>query len=155
MKKQSGKNILKGALTPSLARKQLRKAESINSLHKTRSCTSLNGCDNTSKESQNYLTVHVSVSVVLVACLVCCLQSFPTNLKIPEIRTHSDDDLVEQDESVTSIPVSGNNNLPQPQKWHTMTPHEVANWIDKKSRIVFPVGFLIFNIFYWTFVYVL
>ncbi|XP_063916296.1 pH-sensitive chloride channel 2-like [Zophobas morio] len=140
LKKHSGKHILKGALTPSLARKQLRKAESINSLHKTRSCSSLNGSDDGSnKENQNYLTVH----------------SFPTNLKVPVITTQSDDDLIDREDSVTTIPVPENNNVQAPQKWHTMTPQEVANWIDKKSRIVFPISFVIFNIFYWTFVYVL
>lgn len=62
LKKQNSKHILKGAITPSLARRQLRKVESINSLYKTRSCTSLDG-ENAKKNSQtNYLTVHVSVS---------------------------------------------------------------------------------------------
>lgn len=160
MKKQSGKHILKGALTPSLARKQLRKAESMNSLHRTRSCTSLNesedGC--VTKESQNYLTVHVIFFIVFryVFLIFYCLQSFPTNLRIPTITTQSDDDFIDREDTVTTIPVpeykSMNSNQ---QKWHTMTPHEVAIWIDKKSRIVFPAGFLIFNIFYWTFVYVL
>lgn len=57
MKKQSSKHILKGALTPNLARKQLRKAESNYSLYKARSCSSL---EEESKNSQtNYLTVHV------------------------------------------------------------------------------------------------
>ena len=71
------------------------------------------------------------------------------------ITTQSDDDLIDREDSVTTIPVPENNNVQAPQKWHTMTPQEVANWIDKKSRIVFPISFVIFNIFYWTFVYVL
>lgn len=39
--------------------------------------------------------------------------------------------------------------------WTTMTPQEIAIWIDKRSRIVFPCAFLVFNLFYWSFVYLL
>jgi hypothetical protein len=31
----------------------------------------------------------------------------------------------------------------------TMTPQQIAKWIDKRSRVIFPVSFLIFNILYW------
>lgn len=36
--------------------------------------------------------------------------------------------------------------------WTTMTPQQIAIWIDKRARIVFPVAFLVFNVFYWIFV---
>ncbi|KAL3272873.1 hypothetical protein HHI36_014334 [Cryptolaemus montrouzieri] len=141
MKKQNPKYILKGALTPSLARKQLRKAESENSLFKSFSSNSLDG--NALRNTQkNYLTVH----------------GFPTS-NIPSINTQSSDEYSKCDESVTSIPIPddfiGPSQVTYKQQWHTMTPQEVANWIDKKSRIVFPLSFLVFNIFYWTFVYAL
>ena len=35
----------------------------------------------------------------------------------------------------------------------TMTPQEIAMWIDRRSRFLFPLLFLAFNALYWTFVY--
>ncbi|XP_066249041.1 pH-sensitive chloride channel 2-like isoform X1 [Euwallacea similis] len=147
MKKPSSKHILIGAVTPSLARKHVRRAGSFNSLHKSRSCTSLEEKSENEKQDyqNNYLTVH----------------SFPTSIQsVPTIRiaNGSSDELIDLEDSVTTIPVPeklGRTNGHAHQGWTTMTPHEVANWIDKKSRIAFPVGFIIFNLFYWTFVYAL
>ncbi|CAH1100562.1 unnamed protein product [Psylliodes chrysocephalus] len=138
MKKNNTVHILKGALTPSLARKQLRKASSMNSLHKARSCSSLDREIAERNTQANYLTVH----------------SFPSSLIVPTI-THSQDELIDSDR-VTTIPIPElQNNPTQHHTFTTMTPQEVAIWIDKKSRIVFPVAFIIFNIFYWSFVYAL
>lgn len=39
--------------------------------------------------------------------------------------------------------------------WTTMTPQEIAMYIDRRARVFFPCAFLVFNIFYWTFVYYL
>lgn len=64
VKKKSSKYILKSTLTPSLARKQLalKKSNSANSLHKSHSCSSLDGTlkPPNSHGYNNYLTVHVS-----------------------------------------------------------------------------------------------
>jgi hypothetical protein len=35
----------------------------------------------------------------------------------------------------------------------TMTPQQIAKWIDTKSRVIFPLSFLIFNILYWGFIF--
>ncbi|XP_023029292.2 pH-sensitive chloride channel 2 isoform X1 [Leptinotarsa decemlineata] len=135
LKKQNGRYILKGALTPSLARKQMRKAASMNTLHKARSCSSLDKEQEEKNSQNNYLTVH----------------SFP----IPKIAALSHDDLMgSKGDSIISIPNS-DMQTPDHPTWTTMSPQEVAMWIDKKSRIVFPVTFLIFNLFYWSFVYAL
>ncbi|RZF41778.1 hypothetical protein LSTR_LSTR012295 [Laodelphax striatellus] len=34
-----------------------------------------------------------------------------------------------------------------------MTTQEIATWVDRKSRKLFPLCFLIFNLFYWTFMF--
>ncbi|KAK9497233.1 hypothetical protein O3M35_004591 [Rhynocoris fuscipes] len=36
----------------------------------------------------------------------------------------------------------------------TMTPQEVAQWIDRRSRLYFPLAFLFFNCVYWVFVWI-
>ncbi|EDW62365.1 pH-sensitive chloride channel 2 [Drosophila virilis] len=37
--------------------------------------------------------------------------------------------------------------------WTTLTPQEIAIWIDSRARFIFPIAFLVFNLFFWTFVY--
>lgn len=76
-------------------------------------------------------------------------------MNVPKITTQSEDDLIGTDDSVTTIPIPDGPKPPPPPTWTTMTPQEVAIWIDNKSRILFPVSFLIFNILYWSFVYAL
>lgn len=63
---------------------------------------------------------------------------------------------MEPSSSSTTLQIHGSG-LPDAQNekhgWTTMTPHEIAYWIDRRSRVLFPSAFLVFNIFYWTFVY--
>lgn len=51
------------------------------------------------------------------------------------------------------IPVPTNPNNPE-KGFTTMTPQEIANWIDRRSRVVFPASFIFFNILYWGFVWI-
>jgi len=40
--------------------------------------------------------------------------------------------------------------IPMPSFKITKEPQDIANEIDRKSRIIFPISFLIVNIIYWT-----
>ncbi|KAK0077460.1 hypothetical protein PV326_010037, partial [Microctonus aethiopoides] len=148
LKKVNSKYILKSTLTPHLARKQFQK--NTTNLERSRSWSSLDRGQfkETDYSSQNYLTVH----------------SFPSTITIPTVRI---DDERERDyssgsvatvESITPIPMKSSlARRPTLAKLHnftTMTPQEIAQWIDKRSRIVFPAAFLIFNILYWSFIWI-
>lgn len=66
---------------------------------------------------------------------------------------------MEPSSSTTTLQMSHTNCAsPDPnmrQGWTTMTPQEIAYWIDRRSRVLFPSAFFVFNMFYWTFVYYL
>ncbi|XP_063618491.1 pH-sensitive chloride channel 2-like isoform X2 [Cydia splendana] len=137
LKKVNSKYILKSTLTPRLARKELQKElqESSPQLTKSRSCSSLQretSADPAGPGFNNYLTVH----------------SFPSALNLPTITTQSYDELT------GGAPPSDGSDEPK-HTWTTMTPQQIATWIDKRSRVLFPLLFLAFNILYWTFVYCL
>jgi hypothetical protein len=36
----------------------------------------------------------------------------------------------------------------------TMTPQQIAQWIDRRSRVFFPAAFMLFNVLYWGFVWI-
>lgn len=145
LKKVNSKYILKSTLTPRLARKQFQK--NTTGLERSRSWSSLDNANNCDQDfmSQNYLTVH----------------SFPSTINIPSVRIEEDKD---PDCSVGSITTIDSTPSPKPfprratlAKLHnftTMTPQEIAQWIDKRSRIVFPVSFIIFNLLYWSFIWI-
>ncbi|XP_011503743.1 PREDICTED: glycine receptor subunit alpha-2-like [Ceratosolen solmsi marchali] len=150
LKKVNSKYILKSTLTPRLARKQFQK--NTTGIERSRSWSSLDNGNISEKDymSQNYLTIH----------------SFPSTINVPAVRIDN-----EKDNSIGSmVTIDGNPSPPPPlppaksiqrrstlvqlNTFTTMTPQEIAQWIDKRSRIVFPVAFLIFNILYWSFIWI-
>ncbi|XP_022115649.1 pH-sensitive chloride channel 2 isoform X1 [Pieris rapae] len=142
LKKVNSKYILKSTLTPRLARKELQKElQSSPQLSKSRSCSSLNqetSSDPAGPGYNNYLTVH----------------SFPSALNLPTITTQSYDELVHRSGGRHDSS-EGSDEAPKQHTWTQMTPQEIATWIDKRSRVLFPLLFILFNIIYWTFVYCL
>uniref|UniRef100_A0A336LQY4 pH-sensitive chloride channel 2 n=1 Tax=Culicoides sonorensis TaxID=179676 RepID=A0A336LQY4_CULSO len=140
LKKVNSKYIMKSTLTPRLARKE------IGVLSKSRSCTSLNEKSNENQGYDNYLTVHGN--------------SFTSiNKSVPMIKIESDNRNEHSrnnlDQSESQLSLNSQLNKKPSNGWTTMTPQEISIWIDKRSRLVFPVAFLIFNIFYWSFVYLI
>ncbi|XP_011874287.1 PREDICTED: glycine receptor subunit alpha-3-like isoform X5 [Vollenhovia emeryi] len=146
LKKVNSKYILKSTLTPRLARKQFQK--NTTGLERSRSWSSLDNANTNNEQdftSHNYLTVH----------------SFPSTINIPSVRIEEDKDPDYSVGSITTIdstpPVKSFTRRPTLAKLHnftTMTPQEIAQWIDRRSRIVFPVSFIIFNILYWSFIWI-
>ncbi|XP_072748002.1 pH-sensitive chloride channel 2 isoform X1 [Anoplolepis gracilipes] len=152
LKKVNSKYILKSTLTPRLARKQFQK--NTTGLERSRSWSSLDNANTNCEQdftSQNYLTVH----------------SFPSTINIPSVRIEEDKDpdpcsvgsITTIDSGISSPPSNNKpfSRRPTLAKLHnftTMTPQEIAQWIDKRSRIVFPVSFIIFNILYWSFIWI-
>nr|XP_040235435.1 pH-sensitive chloride channel 2 [Anopheles coluzzii]A0A1S4H2E2.1 RecName: Full=pH-sensitive chloride channel 2; AltName: Full=Ligand-gated chloride channel protein hodor; Flags: Precursor [Anopheles gambiae] len=136
VKKVNSKHVLKQAITPRPARKDM------SGLHKSHSCTSLADSATTvsANSFNNYLTVH-SIP-----------QKSPSSATLPIISTTDVDRAMTEASNVT-IQIEGQTSNVNGNGWTTMTPQEVAIWIDKRSRFVFPIAFVIFNIFYWTFVY--
>ncbi|XP_043281426.1 pH-sensitive chloride channel 2 isoform X2 [Venturia canescens] len=153
LKKVNSKYILKSTLTPRLARKQFHK--NTTGLERSRSWSSLDNANSMEQDYtyQNYLTVH----------------SFPSTINIPSVKIEEDEK--DKDTSNGSVLTIESSSPPAPAppppksfarrptlaKLHnftTMTPQQIAQWIDKRSRIVFPAAFLIFNILYWSFIWI-
>ncbi|PNF25541.1 hypothetical protein B7P43_G05192 [Cryptotermes secundus] len=138
LKKVSGKYILKSTLTPKLARKELKEHTSA------------------VQHSVFTLTELPSTSSSLPASLIT---QIPFRfLALPPML--EDDD--EEQEQVRDFPLDSNNakkcrtviftsddENPTNGGFTTMTPQQIAKWIDARSRVIFPVSFLIFNTLYW------
>ncbi|XP_037944276.1 pH-sensitive chloride channel 2, partial [Teleopsis dalmanni] len=147
LKKVNSKYIIKSTLTPRPARREL--GLNNQSRSQSRSCSSLDNIvsstesvngktGNSNPGFNNYLTVH----------------------NLPIIKTESVDSVSVTSERnstdhVVDIDKDSNkdNKEPDHTTFTTMTPQEIAMWIDRRSRFLFPVMFLAFNALYWTFVY--
>ncbi|KAH8342330.1 hypothetical protein KR059_002069, partial [Drosophila kikkawai] len=146
LKKVNSKYIIKSTLTPRPARRQI--GGSLSNDSRARSCSSLdnivsstesvrNGNGTVNQGFNNYLTVHPNLPIIKTECA--------DTVSICSERTTGNDHIVDMDKDKKDTPPT----------FTTMTPQEIAMWIDRRSRFLFPAMFLAFNALYWTFVYVL
>uniref|UniRef100_A0A0A1XSF6 pH-sensitive chloride channel 2 n=1 Tax=Zeugodacus cucurbitae TaxID=28588 RepID=A0A0A1XSF6_ZEUCU len=140
VKKMSSKHILKSTLSPRASRR---------ATGRSRSFCAATHATNEPPPFNNYLTVH--------------------NIPIHTIHEHEAVDNLSKVTSFSNTTTNTGDSLPYSKRdlanietgevhhnigWTTLTPQEISMWIDRKARCVFPIAFLVFNAFFWTFVYV-
>lgn len=129
VKKVKSKYILKSTLTPRMKRHKM-----VDSINSEKQPAKVN-CD-------RFLSVE---SPVIITVDEDCSNKFNSSESITTRSMSLDECEIDCDEKKNKDNTS----------WSTMTPHEVSLWIDRKARFVFPLAFIIFNAFFWTFVYCL
>nr|CAD7395474.1 unnamed protein product [Timema poppensis] len=147
LKKVNSKYILKSTLTPQLARKNMggRQSPNGNSLDRCQSWPTVEK-DNSGElfylgnnhGSSNTLTVNSTDSII-------------TN---PSAENNSSADYTSVVIQVPGGKDTAGNVTPASGGFTTMTPQDIAKWIDRRSRLLFPIAFIIFNILYWGFVWI-
>uniref|UniRef100_A0A1B6KNL4 Neurotransmitter-gated ion-channel ligand-binding domain-containing protein n=1 Tax=Graphocephala atropunctata TaxID=36148 RepID=A0A1B6KNL4_9HEMI len=126
LKKVTSRHILQSTLTPQLYHKNL-------NLNHSKSSPSISSIDSQygssldTRDSQSRLT-----------------------LRLDSINPDPFPSRGLRDELVTvTLPVPNLHGPPETKSLFTMTPQEIASWIDRRSRLAFPIAFIIFNCFYW------
>ncbi|XP_004530542.1 glycine receptor subunit alpha-4 [Ceratitis capitata] len=146
VKKMSSKHILKSTISPRSSRRKAVRSHSL--------CgppVASGGLNNDPPPFNNYLTVHnIPIHTIHeneneTGDNVSKVTSFSgTTTNTADSMPFSKHDLMNMEAGATP-----NNN-----GWTTLTPQEISMWIDRKARLLFPLAFLVFNMFFWTFVYV-
>ncbi|KAH8292747.1 hypothetical protein KR018_011213 [Drosophila ironensis] len=166
VKKLNSKHILKSTLSPRLLRRKSHarsRSFSGTALQKMTETGSLGGAPG----FNNYLTVNLPITTINEG-----QEMGPAPSKLDVSFVESAFGAMGAGRSMSNISASAtsqcvNNNRPDGgaearapgeeeidfSGWTTLTPQEIAMWIDSRARIVFPVAFLVFNFFFWTFVY--
>ncbi|KDR22567.1 Gamma-aminobutyric acid receptor subunit beta-4, partial [Zootermopsis nevadensis] len=166
LKKVTGKHILKSTLTPKLARRQLEelKEKSVSSPPDLGSTSSSLPA---SLASQNMVPIQMIKVLGSVSQLtqILHLNQLPFRFLVLPPPMEDDDDEKEleqvrdfpvdshtsQDRSIMTL--ASDEEIRPTGNFTTMTPQEIAKWIDTKSRVIFPVSFIMFNILYWGFIF--
>lgn len=129
VKKVKSKYILKSTITPRMKRHKMMDNANCDNISSSKSC-------------ERYLSVMESPVIITV-------DEATTN------KFKSTESIITQSTSADECENDKDKKYPHNNSWSTMTPHEVSLWIDRKARFIFPLAFIIFNAFFWTFVYCL
>ncbi|ALC49142.1 CG7589, partial [Drosophila busckii] len=170
LRKLSSKHILKSTLPPNLSR---RRSHARSRSFSGASARQLDG----NAAFNNYLTVNLPITPIMENIVLepqpkrksSFQQLSGNNRKLDVTFVESGENAMATtstaaapslNRSMTDIP--NNNNIPEDFSheeqiaytgWTTLTPQEIAIWIDTRARFMFPLAFLVFNMFFWTFVY--
>ncbi|XP_034668124.1 glycine receptor subunit alpha-4 [Drosophila subobscura] len=178
LKKLNSKHILKSTLSPHLLRRRSHaRSRSFSGMARQLDTSSLGGAG-----FNNYLTVNLPITTITEGQVMGQRREGFTSQKRKGSGQAMSASSQKMDisfvESAFTVPPSGqpaaaltetatpqmyNNNRSEGSGngaeemdftgWTTLTPQEIAMWIDSRARLVFPVAFLVFNLFFWTFVY--
>ncbi|KAH8327493.1 hypothetical protein KR067_002215, partial [Drosophila pandora] len=166
VKKLNSKHILKSTLSPTLLRRKSHtrsKSFSGVALQKAMDAGSLGGEPN----FNNYLTVNLPITTINEGQV---LGNTHKKLDVNFVESAFGGMAAARstgtvNSAATTSQCGSNNRLDNSSRetldeeeadfsgWTTLTPQEIAIWIDSRARFVFPVAFLVFNLFFWTFVY--
>ncbi|KAJ9573445.1 hypothetical protein L9F63_009173 [Diploptera punctata] len=128
MKKVNSKYIFKNTLTPKQAKKEMEE-------HKIAAERSLSS-------PPHYVSARNRLPIPFTA------QGPAGLLQIPRLLYIHDEELEYEGGHIMRL-VSEEDDRPKGKSFTTMTSSQIAKWIDRKSRIMFPLTFLVFNILYW------
>ncbi|KAH8368101.1 hypothetical protein KR084_006949, partial [Drosophila pseudotakahashii] len=166
VKKLNSKHILKSTLSPNLLRRRSHarsRSFSGTALQKAADTGSLGGAG-----FNNYLTVNLPITTikegqVLDQQRTRGIQKLDVNFVESAFGARGAAQSSGGISAASSTQTLTNNNRPDGgvdhqeeidlSGWTTLTPQEIAMWIDSRARFVFPLAFLVFNLFFWTFVY--
>ncbi|EEB15269.1 Acetylcholine receptor protein subunit delta precursor, putative [Pediculus humanus corporis] len=154
LKKVNSKHILKSTLTPQLHRKQLN-----NYIERCQSWPSVVDENDKGKDNVFYLRDSSRNELTVNSIESINMEAFRSNNQSAEtVDTTTSNKLCDSNCQNIVIPIptvtSSPTNNQQTKGLTTMTPQEIADWIDRRSRILFPASFFIFNAFYWGFVWI-
>lgn len=145
VKSMSSKHILKSTLSPRLSRRKAR-SRSFSSGTMGADSISLTGAP----KFNNYLTVHnFPITTINENESEADNISKVTSFTTANNNQKMDVALLEQGSNNCDGNEDGNKH-----GWTTLTPQQISQWIDAKARVLFPMSFLVFNAFFWTFVYI-